>query len=59
MTKLKQYMENFVKDESGMGVIEVVLIIVILVGLAVIFKTQITSILNSIFTSLKSTISSF
>lgn len=59
MNSLKNYMEKFVKNEDGMGVIEVVLIIVILVGLAVIFKSQITSILNSIFSSLTSTVNSF
>jgi len=37
------------KDEEGMGTVEVILIIVVLVGLVLIFKEQITKIVNSIF----------
>ncbi len=36
-------------DNRGMGTVEVILIIVVLVGLVIIFKTQITSIVNSLF----------
>lgn len=39
-------------DDSGMGTVEVVLIIVVLVGLVIIFKDQITEIVNSIFESI-------
>lgn len=35
------------KDNRGVGVIEVVLILVILIGLVLIFKDQITSIVTS------------
>lgn len=59
MNRLKQWVTEIMKNEEGMGVIEVVLIIVVLVGLAVIFKSQITTILNSVFTSLQTTISNF
>lgn len=38
----------FLEDEDGMGVVEVILIIVILISLAAIFKTQITSLVNKI-----------
>lgn len=37
------------KDEEGMGTVEIILIICVLVGLVVIFRTQITTIVNSIF----------
>ncbi len=37
---------SFLKDESGMGTIEIVVIIAILVGLALIFKDGITSFVN-------------
>ena len=35
--------------EDGMGTVEVILIIVVLVGLVIIFKTQITKVVESIF----------
>ncbi len=45
MNKIKA----FFKDERGMGTVEVILIIVVLVALVVIFKSQITVIVNSLF----------
>ena len=41
--------KDFLKEEDGMGTVEVILIIVVLVALVVIFKTQITKIVNSLF----------
>lgn len=46
-------------DNAGMGVIEVVLIILVLVGLALIFKSKITYVLNSIFGKITTSIRSF
>ena len=40
---------NFLKEEDGMGVVEVILIIVVLIGLVIIFKDQITTVVNNIF----------
>lgn len=45
LTKLYKLNDN----NKGMGVIEIVLIILVLVGLIVIFKSQITSIINTVF----------
>ena len=45
-------LKAFFKDEEGMGTVEVILIIVVLVGLVLIFKNQITSIVNSLFDSI-------
>ena len=39
----------FLIEEDGIGVIEVVLILVVLVGLVIIFKRQITTLLEGIF----------
>ncbi len=44
----KQSIENL-KEDHGMGVVEVLLIRVVLIGLVLIFKSQLTSIVNSIF----------
>ena len=38
----------FAADESGVGVIELVLILVILIGLVIIFKKQINTLLENI-----------
>lgn len=35
-------------DESGMGTIEVVLILVVLIGLVIVFKDKITDLLGNI-----------
>ena len=40
---------EFMRQEDGVGVIEVVLILVVLIGLVIIFKGQITKLLNNIF----------
>ena len=39
---------------SGIGVVEVILILLVLVGLVIIFKDQITSLAKSIFSSIGS-----
>lgn len=41
--------KDFWKEEDGMGTVEVILIIVVLVALVVIFKNQITKIVESLF----------
>lgn len=51
--KLKT-IRDFWCEESGMGTVEIILIIVVLVGLVLIFKEQITDIVNSIFRKITS-----
>jgi Flp pilus assembly pilin Flp len=41
--------KQLVVEEDGMGTVEIILIVVVLVGLVLIFKEQITTIVNSIF----------
>lgn len=53
MNKLRK----FLKEEDGMGVVEVVLIIVVLVGLVLVFKNQITSIVKDVFETISSNVS--
>ena len=43
---------DFLKDESGMGVVEIILIIVVLIAMVIIFKDQITSLVNNIWASI-------
>lgn len=51
---LKDWMGKFFQEEDGVGVIEVVLILVVLIGLVIIFKQQITELLNGIFKEINS-----
>ena len=44
--------KRFLYEESGMGVVEIILILVVLVGLVVIFKKQLTSLINKAFTNI-------
>lgn len=43
---------GFWQDDRGVGVIEIVLILVILIGLVLVFKDQITAIVNNAFTAI-------
>lgn len=52
--KVIKKMKEFFRDESGMGVVEIVLIIIVLVGLVVIFKKQITTLVNTILAKMTS-----
>ena len=45
---------EFLKEEDGVGVIEVVLILVVLIGLVIIFKSQLTSLVQTIFQKITS-----
>ena len=47
-------MKEFMKEEDGMGTVEIILIIVVLVGLVIIFKNQITQLVNNLFQKITS-----
>lgn len=44
----------FMVEEDGVGVIEVVLILVVLIGLVIIFKKQINTLLDNVFKQINS-----
>lgn len=52
MIGLKKIWLDFLEDESGMGVVEIILIIVVLIAMVIIFKEQITTLVNSIWKSI-------
>lgn len=54
MERIKKELAAFLKEEDGVGVIEVVLILVVLIGLVIIFKKQITTLLNNVFKEINS-----
>ncbi|MCR4842038.1 MAG: holin, BlyA family protein [Eubacterium sp.] len=49
LCKLKEDLMDFVKREDAIGVVEVILILVVLIGLVIIFRDQLTSLVDSIF----------
>ena len=44
-----QNLKDFLKDEEGMGTVEIILIIVVLIGLVIIFKTQLRDLVKKVF----------
>ena len=50
----RELLRSFFLEEDGGGVIEVVLILVVLIGLVIIFKEQITKLLENIFKEVNS-----
>ncbi|WP_333647160.1 Flp1 family type IVb pilin [Lacrimispora sp.] len=51
---LKKEVMAFLREEDGVGVIEIVLILVVLIGLVIMFKKQITTLLEGIFKEINS-----
>ena len=52
MKSFKNIIRQFLMDEDGIGVVEIILIIVVLIGLVLIFKKQLTTIVNDIFSTI-------
>lgn len=52
MNVLKKTWLRFLKDESGMGVVEIILIIVVLIAIVIVFKEQITDLVDNIWKSI-------
>ena len=52
MKNIWKYMKAFVAEEDAVGVVEIILILVVLIGLIVIFKSKLTVLLNSIFSTI-------
>lgn len=48
--RLKQVLQ----EEDGIGVVEIILILVVLIGLVLIFKSQLTSLVETIFEKITS-----
>ena len=57
MNEVRNYVERKIckarffltESNAGMGTVEIILIIVVLIGLVIIFKGQITELVNNIF----------
>lgn len=48
------HVRDFIREEYGIGVVEIILILVVLIGLVIIFKKQLTSLVKSIFSKITS-----
>ncbi len=46
---MKKMLMDWWRDEEGMGTVEIILIIVVLIGLVIIFKTQLTRLVKRVF----------
>ena len=52
MTRIIGHVKRFIHEESGMGVVEILLIIVVLIAMVLIFQEQITGLVNNIWVSI-------
>lgn len=48
-----EQIKRFLKEEDGIGVVEIILILVVLIALVAIFKNRITALVNSIFETIE------
>lgn len=48
------YFIHLMREKKGVGVVEVILILVVLIGLVIIFKSQLTSLVQTIFQKITS-----
>ncbi len=55
MNKIKE----FIREERGVGVVEIILILVILIGLVILFRTTIVKIVTDILGSITNNTSTF
>ena len=51
---MKLNIREFLEEEDGIGVVEIILILVVLIGLVVIFKDNIRNLVNDIFETITS-----
>ena len=47
--------KNFLMEEDGIGTVEMILILVVLIALVIIFKGQMTDLVNTIFEKINET----
>ena len=56
MKKWKKFLRYYVSPTAGMGVVEVILITVVLIGLVIIFQSNLKTIVGSIFSTMQSNV---
>lgn len=53
LSEKKNRLKSILNSQDGMGVVEVILIIVVLIGLVIIFQTNIKGVVASIFSTIQ------
>ena len=56
--RIREGFSDLIKEEDGVGVVEIILILVVLIALIVIFKDQLTAIVESILGGIRSGVDS-
>ena len=51
---IKSKIKELFLEEDGIGTVEMILILVVLIGIVLIFKDQLTALVESIFKTIKS-----
>ena len=51
---MRETARDFMSDETGMGTVEIILIIVVLIGLVIIFKKQRNDLVKKVFQKISS-----
>lgn len=52
MENFRRFAYEFAKEEDAVGVVEIILILVVLIGLVIIFKDQLTSLVEKILSKI-------
>lgn len=52
MGELVKTAREFVREEDAVGVVEIILILVVLISLVIIFKDQLTNLVNAILSKI-------
>lgn len=52
MEKFREIAEEFAREEDAVGVVEIILILVVLIGLVIIFKDQLTALVEKILSNI-------
>lgn len=52
LKQLRRLLCNFAEEEDAVGVVEIILILVVLIGLVIIFKEQLTNLVRSILSKI-------
>lgn len=45
-------LKRFISEEDGIGTVEIILILVVIIGLIIIFKNQLTTLVNHTFSNI-------
>ena len=52
LRELRRLTREFLQEEDAVGVVEIILILVVLIGLVMIFKDQLTSLVKNILSKI-------